>query len=480
MVMSFFPQTAIEKYTVNKYNYFRFDKDKNLITTDHGAWCLVSDEELNLLRKLKVHEDTNLFHVLKDKGIVITEENFDKIVEMYRQRFHFLFRGPTLHIIVPTFRCNQQCVYCHSVPKHPEAKGFDMDEDTAKAVVDFIFTSPADLLAIEFQGGEPLFNFDIIKFVIEYAEKKAIERHKKIRFNLVTNLTMMTEEKLNFLKEHKIMGLSTSLDGPKEVHDANRKYIDGKGSYDDVVYWIKRIRNEFRKNFNLNALTTITKFSLSYPKEIPDELMRLGFNGVWLRFLNNLGFAHSTWEKIGYTPEEYINFWNSSLSHIMKINSTGRQFLEVFTTIFSRKILNKLDPMFVDLQSPCGAAIGQLLYDHKGDIFTCDEAKVLGDLFELGNVKTHNLLDVIDNPITLSMINVSSKLSTLCDACVWSPYCGICPVGTYMSQGTIVPKLSMDFRCMVFKKIIKTIFEKILFSKNDREILLKWVNSNLI
>jgi len=476
MVISFFPQTAMEKYTTNKYSHLRLDNNKNLVTTDHGDWCLLSDEEFDLLRKLKVHEDSNLFHVLKEKGIVITEENFDRVVGMYRERFHFLFRGPTLHIVVPTFRCNHQCVYCHSVPKHPETKGYDMDEDTAKSIVDFIFTSPSNLLAIEFQGGESLYNFDIIKFIIEYAENKAAEKYKKVRFNLVTNLTMMTEEKLNFLRTHKIMGISTSLDGPKEIHDANRKYIDGNGSYDDVIYWIRRIRSEFRKDFNLNALTTVTRLSLSYPREIPDEFVRLGFNNVWLRFLNNLGFAHSTWEKIGYTPEEYITFWKNSLSHIIDINSTGRYIREVYSTIFSRKILNRLDPMFLDIQSPCGAGIGQLVYNHHGDIFTCDEAKILGDLFKLGNVMTHNILDVTKHPTTLGMINISSKLSTLCDVCAWSPYCGICPVEIYMSHGTIIPKLPIDFRCIVFNKMIKTIFEKILFLKRDRDILIKWIN----
>jgi His-Xaa-Ser system radical SAM maturase HxsB len=477
MVISFFPQTAMERYVINKYNCFCFDKNKNLITTDHGAWCLLSDEELDLLRKLKVHEDPTLFHVLKDKGVIITGENFDKAVEMYRERFHFLFRGPTLHIVVPTFRCNQHCVYCHSSSKRPDSTGYDMDEDTAKSVVDFIFKSPSDFLTIEFQGGDCLFNFDIVKFIIEYAEKTALEKNKKVRFSIITNLTMMTEEKLNFLKEHKIMGMSTSLDGPKEVHDANRKYLDGKGSYDDVVYWIKRIRNEFRNDFNLNALTTITRYSLSYPKEIVDEFIKLGFNNIWLRFLNNLGFAHSNWEKIGYTPDEYVTFWNECLSYIMNVNSTGRQLRENFATIFSRKILNIPDPMFLDIQSPCGAAIGQLLYNHKGDIFTCDEAKVLGDLFKLGNVKEHSLLDIIRNPTTLSMINLSTKLPLLCDACTWSPYCGVCPIEVYMTQGTIVPKLSTDFRCIIFKKMIKIIFEKILFSKNEREILIKWTNN---
>jgi His-Xaa-Ser system radical SAM maturase HxsB len=421
MPLSYFPQTLNEEYISNKYSHLKFGKDKNLITLDHGSWCLLSDKEFDKLRKLKVHKDSNLFNFLKEKGVIVTEDNFNKIVKDYRERFHFLFRGPTLHIVAPTFRCNFNCVYCHSLPKNPKAKGWDMGEDTAKEIVDFIFTSPSKLLSIEFQGGDCLLNFDVVKFIIEYAEEIAKEQQKKVKFSIVTNLTLMNDEILDFLKEHKIMGISTSFDGPKNVHNANRKYIDGTGSYDDVLQWIRIIKTEFKKDFNLNALTTVTKFSIPYPKEIVDEFLSLGFNSVWFRFLNNLGFAHPKIKKIGYSPEEYIKFWKEGLNYIIEKNKSGRIFQEVYTKILSHKILNEEDPMFVDIQSPCGAGIGQLLYNHKGDIFTCDEAKILGNTFKLGHVGKNSLKEIIRNPTTLSLINISSKLPTLCDNCAFSP-----------------------------------------------------------
>ncbi|MEM2918468.1 MAG: His-Xaa-Ser system radical SAM maturase HxsB [Candidatus Altiarchaeota archaeon] len=479
MPISYFPQTINEEYTINKYNYFKFGKDKNLITTDHGAWCLLDDSEYRALRTLNVHKDPNLFNFLKEKGIVITEESFDSVVESYRDRFHFLFRGPTLHIIVPTFRCNMRCIYCHSIPKAPKTKGFDMDKDTAKKIVDFILTSPSKLLAIEFQGGDCLLNFDIVKFVIDYGKEQAIKKNKKLKFSLVTNLTLMDEEKLKFLKDEHIMGLATSLDGPKKVHDKNRQYLNGSGSYDDVVYWIKRIKTEFEYDFNLRALTTITKFSLQYPKEIVDEFVNLGFNSVWFRPLNNLGFANLKFKEISYSPEEFIKFWNSGLEYIIKLNSSGKLFQEILTRYLLMKILNRYDPMMVDIQSPCGAGIGQLLYDNKGNIFTCDEAKVLGEAFMLGNVFENTLYDVMHNPTVYSMVSISSKLSTLCDACAWSPYCGICPVDIYVSQRTIVPKLAESMRCKIFKSIIEEIFRMLLFSEKERSIFLNWVSSQL-
>jgi len=473
MVWTCFNNHAHKNFILNKFNHFQFDEDHILITTDYGSWVVLSKEEYRLLRLGRAYEDPNLFRVLEERGIILTEDNITRVIQDFRERYHFLFRGPSLHIVIPTFRCNQKCIYCHSAPKTLEEKKYDMDEETAKAIVDFIFKSPAKLLVIEFQGGDPLLNFDILKTIVEYAEEVSRRVKKKVLFNLVTNLTLMTEEILQFLIDHHIMGLATSLDGPKEVHDKNRKYLSGKGSYDDVVYWIKRLKTEYRGKFNLNALTTITRYSLEYPKEIPEELARLGFDGVWLRFMNNLGFAKKEWKKIGYTPEEYIKFWKESSQHIMRINMR-RPFLEIMTTILLKKILNKMDPMFVDIQTPCGAAITQLLYDHKGDIFTCDEAKI-DPIFKIGNVKTTSYTDVFRNPTVVSMIDISSRFASLCDACPWFAYCGICLVNVYESTGTIIPKLPLDFRCRVFKEMIKSIFYNLIFSQTHRRVYLNWV-----
>jgi len=473
MVWSLSDQKTDEPYLNNKFSTFKFDEDHILITTDHGSWVVLSKEEYKLFRLGNLNKDTNLFNVLEDKGIIVTEKNIEKIIRDFRERYHFLFKGPTLHIVIPTFRCNMKCVYCHSLSKDIKDKKYDMDEETAKSIVNFIFKSPSENLVIEFQGGESLVNFDALKTIIEYAEKVAKKTKKKVLFNIVTNLTMMTEEKLDFLIKHNIMGLATSLDGPQELHDKNRKYSSNKGTYEEIVHWIKLIKTKYKKNFNLNALTTITRDSLSYPTEIPDELFKLGFDGVWLRFMNNMGFANQRWKKIGYTPGEYMNFWEKSSEHILKMNKE-KNFIEIMTTILLKKILNKKDPMFVDIQSPCGAAITQILYDYKGDIYPCDESKIY-PIFKLGNTKKSSYNEIFNQKTTKTMIDISSKYATLCDACPWSPFCGICLVNIYKSTGTIVPKLPEDFRCKIFKKMHESIFRNLIFSKNHREIYLKWL-----
>lgn len=464
-----------KEYLSNHYRSYRFDKDHTLVTTDHGAWSVLDSKESALLRSERVSEDPKLFSRMKEKGIIVTKDNIDKVVDDYRERYWFLFQGPSLHIMVPTFRCNMKCVYCHSFSKPVDAKGVDMNRDTAKATVDFMFQTTAKDFTIEFQGGDCSLNLDIVEFVIDYARELAKKQNRDVKFSIVTNLTNMDEDFMKFLKNRIPIGLCTSLDGPKEIHDRNRRYLGGNGSYDDVVYWIKRIRDEMKgHDFRFHALTTVTKYSLEHPKEIIDEFRRLGFKSVWLRFMNNLGFAQQTWKKIGYTPEEYLDFWKKALDYVMKINRKGEMFREGWASLVSSVIMSKRSSNMVDFRSPCGAGIGQLLYDHKGDIYTCDEAKIL-DIFKLGNVKKNRLGEVIDSPTTTTMIDISSKLCSICDACPWFSYCAICPVNVYTSQGSIVPKLPEDMRCNVYMEMIKTIFEKVIFSEKDRKILENWL-----
>ncbi len=461
-------------YILNNYNYRKFDEDNYLVTTEHGSWVLLSKEEFDLLRLHKAEENPLLFSELEKKGIILTLDNIKKVISNFRERNHFMFSAPTLHIIIPTLRCNQKCIYCHSRAKPDSGKKYDLDRDKAKKIVDFILSVPVDSLTIEFQGGDCILNYGTTEFIIDYAKEKAKEKSKKVLFSLVTNLTLMDRSILDSLAKRKVRGIATSFDGPREVHDRNRKYLGGKGTYEDVVHWIEIIKSEYKNEFNLNALATITRHSLGYGREIVDEYIKRGFLSLWLRPLNNIGFAADSWKKIGYSAEEYLNFYNSTLDYIIEVNKNGTELREMMTTIFLKKVLSNKDPQMVDIESPCGAGIGQVLYNYNGDIHTCDEAKLFPE-FKLGNVETSSFWDIIDNEITVAMMDVSSKKGYLCDACVWNPYCGICPIYTYAAQGTIVSKLAKDAKCKTYNGILTSLFKKLLFSEEDRKVLLTWI-----
>src|SRR4030042_6996344 len=207
-------------YVVNKFCSQKISDEKFLLTTDHGSWVVLSNDEFNLLLKNKLEENSELYLVLEDKGLIINERNHANIEKKYNERFGYLFNGINLHVIAPTLRCNQKCVYCHANSRDIKENGYDMNEDTAKSVVDFIFQSPSKFLNIEFQGGEPLLAFPIVQFIIEYAKKKNnstvpnnegwFSGSRNISFTLATNLSMMDNDILNYLISNKVR-ISTSL-----------------------------------------------------------------------------------------------------------------------------------------------------------------------------------------------------------------------------------------------------------------------------
>jgi uncharacterized protein len=439
-------------------------KDRILLVSLTGAWISLSKEEYNKFRSGKFNEE--LFSRLEEKEIIVTENNEKKIIDGYKLKKPQLFQGTSLHIVVVTLRCNEKCIYCHAASNPVNTRGVDMDIETARKTVDFIFQSPSRAITIEFQGGEPLLNMPAIKEIISYAKEKNKAAKKDLDFSIVTNLSLMTDDLLEYFIKQEVLGLCTSLDGPKELHDKNRPML-GNSSYDIAVKWIKKIKTDNR--IKLNALMSTTRNSLPYSREIVDEYVDLGLNIIWIRSLNNLGTAAAYWNNLSYTAEEFLEFWKKTVDY-----AYTKGLIEHSSRLLATKILGKKDPMMVDLMSPCGAAIGQMAYYYNGDIYSCDEARMLQeDIFKLGNVFDNNYKEVLTSAKTRSLIAASINDSFFCNTCVYQAYCGLCPVCTYSTTRTIVPKLAADFRCKVLKGQFEHIFNKILFEPDFSDKVLK-------
>ena len=465
------------EYQFSNFRYKEFGNDF-LVTTDSGKWIMLSGEEFKRLKNKKVIEGSELFLKLVDIGIILTEENVTKEINRIRKRNIRSFGGPSLHIVIPTLKCNHRCVYCHAGVSNCEGK--DMSEETAKKIVDFIFESPSRNITIEFQGGEPLLRFDIIKVIHQYALHVNEKKKKDLLFTIVTNLSLMDEEKLKYFIDNDI-AICTSLDGPEELHNYNRKFNDGKGSYKNVIKWIGYISEEYKerkiKDRRKNAIITITKKSLSYSKEIVDEYVSHGLNDIYLRFLNNLGDARKVWEDINYTPEKFVDFWKESIDYIIELNLKGEMVRERGVVILLNKILTEYDPNFLDIRSPCGACIGQMAYTPDGKIFSCDEARMLNDdLFKIGDAGKDSFKDALGCDKACSIISSSINDVQICDACVYKPYCGLCPVCNYAEQGSLIAKIPETARCKIFKAQFDYLFEKLQNSK-VREIFEKWIQN---
>lgn len=105
-----------------------------------------------------------------------------------------------LHMIVATLRCNCLCKYCHASSIDMSAKQYDMSWETARKTIDLIFQSPSDDIKIEYQGGEPLLNWDIVKESILYAKFVNKIAKKDLSFVICTNLMQISKEQIDFIK----------------------------------------------------------------------------------------------------------------------------------------------------------------------------------------------------------------------------------------------------------------------------------------
>jgi His-Xaa-Ser system radical SAM maturase HxsB len=464
------------KYIELPYRYKKIN-NKYLVSNDHFDWLFLSENEFNLLKENKVKKGSELYKRLVGQNIIIdNREQSEKLMDRRRQQLSLLFKGPTLHIIVVTKRCDQACVYCHAAANNSENKAkYDLSMENAKKFVDIIMTSPNPFISIEIQGGEPMLNFEVVKYIFEYSQELNKKYKKEILYALVTNLQSMDDEKFEYLVKNKI-ALCTSLDGPKELHEKNRPTTHDFSSHDRVMEWMEKFKE---KKLLVGALVTVSRESLKYPKGIVDEYLRLGYKTVHLRELNFLGKAVGTWNNISYTADEFLEFWKTAVDYIIELNKKGNLMTERRCNIILQKVLNKNELNFLDLMSPCGAIIGQVAYNYDGKIYTCDEARTMEEeIFQIGDTNTKSVPEMITNDKSIQIISSTFNDSYYCEYCPYKAYCGICPVCHYGETGSPISDVLRTSRCKILMAQFDYIFEKLQDPKT-RKILESWVNHNL-
>jgi uncharacterized protein len=431
------------------FNFKEFG-DKVLLTSVSGAWRILSKEEYDSMdRKGEV------FSKLEESGIVVTEKNVERVRDNIRSAFSFLLEPPSLHVVVVTDRCDHGCVYCRA-----KRSGRDMDRKTAKRVADFILSSPGRFLTIEFQGGESLLNYPVLRYFMDYVEERKLER--VINFRLVSNLSVMDERMFDELMDKRVE-LSTSLDGPKALHDRARPHEGG--SYEQVVHWIKYAKE---RDYRIGAMPTIARGSLRYGKRIVDEYVRLNLPQVTLRPVACLGRAAEDWGRIGFSAGEFFRFWSDAVDYCISLSRGGTHIMEGTTvSILERLAFGRCSNMCA--RSPCGAGISQLAYDPAGDIYPCDSSRGFEE-FRIANVKDVSFRQV--NKKTSHLRGISN-LTTFCDSCVWSPFCGTCLVEGFCREKSPISIRQRDFACQLNSRQLEFIVEKLAGA--DRDVLVGWL-----
>ena len=462
---------------------------KELVTSVDGSWVLLDPEDFGRYRRGETDPGTPVWTELAAADLLHDAFDPPRVAARMSRRRTFVGSGPNLHVVVVTQRCNETCVYCHASRTGLDAAGADMTFETAERVVERALSSTSPFVTLEFQGGEPLAAFDVVKHVIETALEKNRVASKKLEFTLVSNLSLMDDAKLAYLLEHRVQ-ICTSVDGPAALHDRQRR-LPGGSAHAAAARWIRRINAEYERAgldaglYRVQALLTTTRDTLPLWKEVVDSYVDLGCTALFLRPLDPFGFAARVGAsaRIAYPIAEYLEFYARALDYMIALNKSGTQILERFAAIFLTKILDGVDPNYLDIRSPCGAGIGQLAYDHDGKVYTCDEGRMMramgDDTFLLGDVHTDALRTMLGHE-TVRALAVASNLDALpgCASCAYNPYCGVCPVQAQRTQGSIFARAADNALCAVHIGIQDLLFEKVV--ENDAatmEVLRRWTTS---
>lgn len=412
--------------------------------------------------------------ILEEKYFLVDNNNLLKYAEIYRTQNIGLFHNTSLHIFVLTLDCDLKCIYCQAAYDGCDTKM--MNIDVATKAVDIALSSPENAITFEFQGGEPLLNFETLKFIVEYANRT--KKGKIVHFTLVDNGQSMTEEKLKFLVINDV-SICFSIDGPDFVHDKNRPSKAGDSNHRNVVKWYKSAKEAYRqlgKNPRVSALPTTTKLSLRYAKEIVeffhDELEEMSIS---IRPLSPFGRAKKNWNLIQYSSDEFIEFYKECMTYI-------KQFNDGFTETFSNMIMDKLVGKIVnypDLRSPCGAGTGQLAYNWDGSVYTCDEGRMLSnqgiEVFKAGAIE-NTYKELINSKAVCNTCAASClENHSVCSKCVYHPICGICPVYNYSQQGDLMGNPPLMDRCKIMMGQMQYLIEWMSCDdEKERNIFKEW------
>lgn len=458
--------------------FHRLDPDSVVLTNLVGEHVFVTPEELydvaggtcgdqELLARLRAA------HLIQVPGEALPAE---LLAVKLRTRTRRLQDSTGLHIFVVTLRCEHTCRYCQ-VSRQAAAKSeFDMTEDTAREALKLAFRSPSPHLKIEFQGGEPLLNFPLIRWITTEAKRMNDQYGKDLAFVIATNLALVDDEILEFCAAEDVH-ISTSLDGPRELHNGNRRR-PGQDSWQQAVTGIRRVQDRLGSD-RVSALMTTTEASLGQAAEIINAYADLGLRGVFLRPISPYGFALRRRSGANYDVDRWLKFYEAGLGRIAELNRQGIAMVEIYASIIAKKMLTNSDPGYVDLTSPAGIGIGALVYNYDGDVYASDEGRMLAEMgdhtFLLGNVRESSYADIMLSDRLLNPLAESLTLSApMCATCAFEPYCGADPVFHHATTGDFTGHKALSAFCQRNMGVFTLLLRKMRDDPFFRDLMWRW------
>jgi uncharacterized protein len=330
--------------------------------------------------------------------------------------------------------CNLRCTYCYAEGGSYGGPARLLDSETARAAARYLVEESGDSknITLVLFGGEPLLNMTAVKAAVEEAEKMASAAGKKLLVSLTTNGTLLNADNISFFREHRVV-VSVSLDGPPDLHDANRPDATGKGSYSKIL---SQLHGLFESNSAaVAARVTLTPDQWSRCEEVFDHLMGLGFHEV--------GISPASPISKNLLPDQMQEeiLLQSFASMARRFSRTAREGrILPFSNLL--ELLGRLH-MGQTKAVACGAGYGYLAVDAGGEFYLCHRLAGEKD-FKVGNLE--------DGPdpekIRSCLEHVTTGKDKMCERCWARTLCGGgCHYENHLRESTlgIPPGSSCNF-----------------------------------
>ena len=389
---------------------------------------------------------------LKDRGLLFAEDVFAPEAATLKARSGNVIKALCLHV---AHSCNLNCAYCFASQGRYQGERALMSFETGKRALDFLIENSGTRvnLEVDFFGGEPLMNWEVVKQLVAYGRSREAEAHKRFRFTLTTNGVLLDDEVIDFCNK-EMHNVVLSLDGRKEVHDRLRKNLAGEGSYDKIVPKFQRLV-ESRGGKGYYVRGTYTRNNLDFTND--------------LFHMADLGFTELSMEPVVAAPDDPCALREEDLpilfeqyeilaKEMLKREKEGRPL-----TFYHYMIDLAHGPCIYKRISGCGSGTEYLAVTPWGELYPChqfvgDPKYSMGDIWK--GVTNEGLRE------KFRACNVYARPQ--CADCWAKLYCsGGCAANAYHSQGDISGVYELG--CKLFRKRMECALMMKAAEAGDRE-----------
>ena len=374
---------------------------------------------------------------LKEDGVLFTEDIYENAIMDFKAR-PTVVKALCLHI---AHDCNLACRYCFAEEGEYHGRRALMSFEVGKKALDFLIANSGNRrnLEVDFFGGEPLMNWQVVKDLVAYGREQEKLHNKKFRFTLTTNGVLLNDEVMEFCNR-EMANVVLSIDGRKEVHDYMRPFRSGKGSYDLILPKFQKFADS-REQKNYYVRGTFTRSNLDFSEDVL-HLADLGFKQISVEPVvaqESEDYALRE-EDLPKIFEEY----DKLAREMVRREKEGKGF-----TFFHFMMDLTGGPCVYKRLSGCGSGTEYLAVTPWGDFYPChqfvgQEEYLMGNVYE-GIKRT----DIVDE---FKCCNVYTKEK--CRSCFARFYCsGGCAANSYNFHGTIQD--AYDVGCELQRKRVE-------------------------